>query len=538
VRPDLGEWFAVQLDGYRLRHRRLFAPPFALRAVARHRENAAQRERACEHWGPGSSVSRVTLAGPLGPLDLAVKWNHPRGLRRAVAETLRGSRAARAVVGAARVQAVGLRAPEILAVAERRRRGLLEESFLIARFADALPLPALAPALRGDRRRRRAVARALGDAIGRLHAAGLDHRDLKHSNLMAGAGDALILLDLEAVEAPWVVTLRRRVRALGQLGPTPPTCTRGCRAPIACGSCARTWRTRPGWRRAAASWRPASRRGPGAGWPSGRAGRDPTGIGSPWRPGHRGRAEPAPSPRAAPPMRLSGPLYVVGWSAVQPRFDHTEELLMLRIRHLLTLPLLALGVALGAGTAQAVSLSIPAAGCGSCGGLDLYLEVNPDGSNWDVILRYTAPSGYAANPSGLNQAGFKAVKDWTSITDFSVSWDPTAGPLVDVTANWAAPVEAVTAANSLCTNGTTSNKVCTHGFQSLAGGGVLEFRMTLVEGTLLPLEKFHIGGQRANQAGAQPGTIISEDKPIPEPSAAAAFLVGSLVIGAARRRRA
>jgi tRNA A-37 threonylcarbamoyl transferase component Bud32 len=218
VRPDLGEWFEVQQDGYRLRHRRLFSPPFALRAVARHRENAAQRERACEHWGPGSSVSRVAIAGPLGPLDLAVKWNHPRGLRRAVAETLRGSRAVRAVVGAARVRAAGLRPPEILAVVERRRRGCVQESFLIARFAaDALPLPALAPALRADRRRRRALARSLGDAIGRLHAAGLDHRDLKHSNLMVGDGDGLILLDLEAVEAPRAVGLRRRVRALGQL---------------------------------------------------------------------------------------------------------------------------------------------------------------------------------------------------------------------------------------------------------------------------------------------------------------------------------
>jgi hypothetical protein len=74
---------------------------------------------------------------------------------------------------------------------------------------------------------------------------------------------------------------------------------------------------------------------------------------------------------------------------------------MLRIRHLLTLPLLALGVAFGAGSAKAETLSIPAAGCGSCGGLDLFLDVTADGSNWDVILRYTAPSGYAANGPAL-----------------------------------------------------------------------------------------------------------------------------------------
>ena len=112
--------------------------------------------------------------------------------------------------------------------------------------------------------------------------------------------------------------------------------------------------------------------------------------------------------------------------------------------------------------------------------------------------------------------------------------DPTA-PDADTTD---APIAEGAVINEFAfdTNGTSSDKVCTHGFQNLAGGGVLEFRMTLVGGTLMPLADFHIGGQHANGPGAQPGRIISESA-IPEPSAAAAFLVGSLVIGAARRRR-
>lgn len=211
---------------------------------------------------------------------------------------------------------------------------------------------------------------------------------------------------------------------------------------------------------------------------------------------------------------------------------------MTRIRHLLTLSFFALAGLVGAAPAQAESLSIPAAGCGSCGGLDLYLEVNQVGSDFDVILRYTAPAGFAGSPDSLVQAGFLAVKDWTSISAFSVSWDPTVGGISDVTGNWAFPVEAVTAANSQCTNGTTSDKVCTYGFQDMGGGGVLEFQFTLEGGTMLSLADWHIGGQLANELTPTPGHIISESNPIPEPSAAAAFLVGSLVVGSAIRRRA
>jgi serine/threonine protein kinase len=57
----------------------------------------------------------------------------------------------------------------------------------------------------------------IGDVIGRLHAAGLDHRDLKHSNLLLTPGDEIVLLDLDSVVPPRRPGWRRRVRALGQL---------------------------------------------------------------------------------------------------------------------------------------------------------------------------------------------------------------------------------------------------------------------------------------------------------------------------------
>jgi tRNA A-37 threonylcarbamoyl transferase component Bud32 len=187
-------------------------------AIARHRENAAKRWDACEHWGPGASVSRVVLETRGGPLDLAVKWNHWRGWRAAIREALRGSRAARAARGADWLREIGLGHPESLAVAERRRFGLVSESFLITRFiTGAEPLPAAIPALRASPARRRGLAYALGELIGTLHARGLDHSDLKHSNLLLTPHDSWVLLDLDALASARKLAWRRRVRALGQL---------------------------------------------------------------------------------------------------------------------------------------------------------------------------------------------------------------------------------------------------------------------------------------------------------------------------------
>lgn len=204
-----------------LRVRRAGSLPLALveQAIARHRENAARGRDHCEHWGPASSVSRVRLAADDGTrFDLAVKWNHPRGLRRAWLERLRGSRAVRAARGADALARTGLAGPETLAIAEARRAGRIEESFLLTRFlAESVPLPVAMPALREDRARRRALARALGEVIGRLHAAGFDHRDLKHSNLLLGADGRFALLDLDSMIPPRRPGLRQRARALGQL---------------------------------------------------------------------------------------------------------------------------------------------------------------------------------------------------------------------------------------------------------------------------------------------------------------------------------
>jgi tRNA A-37 threonylcarbamoyl transferase component Bud32 len=218
VRSGSRLWCESRSGELRIAHHPDLPVESIAQAIARHRENAAKGRETCEHWGAGASVSRVVLQAHGAPLDLAVKWNHWRGPRAAIAEALRGSRAARAARGADQLRAIGLGHPESLAVAERRRLGLVSESFLIMRFvASAKPLPAVMPALRAALARRRSLACSLGDLIGTLHARGLDHSDLKHSNLLVTRHDSWVLLDLESLASPRKPVWRRRVRALGQL---------------------------------------------------------------------------------------------------------------------------------------------------------------------------------------------------------------------------------------------------------------------------------------------------------------------------------
>ena len=112
----------------------------------------------------------------------------------------------------------GVLTAEPLAVAERRRFGLTLESFLLTRFlADASPLPAALPKITEQPPRRRRLVSALGDLVGMLHAAGVDHADFKHSNLLVGPGESVALVDLDSLVPHRRLTWRRRVRALGQL---------------------------------------------------------------------------------------------------------------------------------------------------------------------------------------------------------------------------------------------------------------------------------------------------------------------------------
>jgi hypothetical protein len=204
--------------GLAIEHRADVSPEQVASAIARHAANDRAGREACEQWGPGSSVSRVTLPAEGGPRELAVKLHRWRGPRGALSDWWYGSRGARARAGRARLAASGVDSPALVAIAERRCAGFVIESWELSEFrADARPLPVALLGLAQEPRRRRALLAALGGLLGALHAAGVDHPDLKPSNLLVGGDGGLALLDLDALIPPRRLDWRRRVRALGQL---------------------------------------------------------------------------------------------------------------------------------------------------------------------------------------------------------------------------------------------------------------------------------------------------------------------------------
>jgi hypothetical protein len=199
---------------FEIRHAPEFEAELIVHAIAIHRENDARGNRACEHWAPNASVSRVVLPGSAGAeFDFAVKWCRWRGVGGGLSDAFYGSRASRSLRGAFRLAAAGIRTAEPIALVERRRFGVPIESFFVSRFLSAAtPLPAALPDIAARPAQRRALAFALGDLVGKLHAAGVDHPDFKHSNLLVGPG-----VDLDGLVPNRHPTWRRRVRALGQL---------------------------------------------------------------------------------------------------------------------------------------------------------------------------------------------------------------------------------------------------------------------------------------------------------------------------------
>lgn len=180
-----------------------------------------------------------------------------------------------------------------------------------------------------------------------------------------------------------------------------------------------------------------------------------------------------------------------------------------------------------AGSARATSLLLDSCDSMGCQGLTLFLDVTDLGGSFDIELTFNADA-YSGSRDGLNQVGFKAIQNWTSV---SLDSAPNAGWLNP-------PLEANTSSNNLCTNGTTSDKVCTHGFVDITGGGDFTWNFTVVGGTLLPTSDWHIGGQFADAAGPTNGQIISATSaPIPEPDARLAFAAGLLAIVPFLRRR-
>jgi tRNA A-37 threonylcarbamoyl transferase component Bud32 len=172
----------------------------------------------------GEEVLKADGRGRLSRLDsgrrkVVVKETPARGAPRALADALRGSPGRRAWRAGHGLRARGIGAAQPLAFLEERRRGLPGRSLVV--LEDLRPAP---DALEASRTDPEAALDALLRLVVRLHRRGVDHGDLKCTNvhLVGPAPFRAELVDLEGVRFRSALPEAARLEALAQLNASLP----------------------------------------------------------------------------------------------------------------------------------------------------------------------------------------------------------------------------------------------------------------------------------------------------------------------------
>jgi tRNA A-37 threonylcarbamoyl transferase component Bud32 len=155
----------------------------------------------------------------LGELRVVVKEGRYRGLARGLADAVRGSAGRRAWRAGHGLLARKVGAARPLAFLEERRLGIPVRSLVV--LEDLRPAP---DALEASARQPEAVALALAGLALALHRRGVDHGDLKCTNVyLAGAPPfSARLVDLEGVRFRGRLSDRLRIEGLAQLNASLP----------------------------------------------------------------------------------------------------------------------------------------------------------------------------------------------------------------------------------------------------------------------------------------------------------------------------
>ncbi|MGO9451333.1 MAG: lipopolysaccharide kinase InaA family protein [Candidatus Binataceae bacterium] len=209
----------VQRDGWTLvlADSRTLAPELreeviviALRAAAGTAGQRVRRSLHAETW--------LAKIGAAAQPDVFVKIIHrPKGLA-SLKRRLRGSPAAHVAAIVTSLRSDGFAAPLPMLWGSEAASG--REIILTARVKGVL-LPRLLREKRIDVQRTRAMLRALGTEVARLHRAGYIHGDLTPFNIVVSdeAATRFVFLDNERTRKTWLARLTRpRLRNLVQLG--------------------------------------------------------------------------------------------------------------------------------------------------------------------------------------------------------------------------------------------------------------------------------------------------------------------------------
>jgi len=197
-----------------LRVRELAAEDLAALVAAHAAAHAAGDARALQ------SDARARLSRlEIGELRVVVKESRYRGVGRGLADALRGSAGQRAWRAGHGLRARNVGAARPLAFLEERRLGVPVRSLVV--LEDLRPAP---DALEASGREPEAVALALAELALRLHRRGVDHGDLKCTNVhLAGPPPfEARLVDLEGVRFRRRLSDASRIEALAQLNASLP----------------------------------------------------------------------------------------------------------------------------------------------------------------------------------------------------------------------------------------------------------------------------------------------------------------------------
>ena len=191
--------------------------------------------------GNTAVVLRSVGSSPHGPAG-SVCWKRVRrkSWAKRWATAIRTRRPALTYAHAARLRAAGVATPRPLACTAPPRLAVHRPAWLLTEWVDdtedLFVLRRRLSDLPPDDRRRLAgrAAAAVGALLGRMHAAGASHRDLKPNNVLVrlpAAGPATAwVIDLDAVTFPPVLTRLRRRRDLARLLRDLPETPRTARA--------------------------------------------------------------------------------------------------------------------------------------------------------------------------------------------------------------------------------------------------------------------------------------------------------------------
>jgi tRNA A-37 threonylcarbamoyl transferase component Bud32 len=142
---------------------------------------------------------------------VALKRFHTRRWLSRFKDIFRPSRAARACRRASQLELAGIPSPRPLATCTVRRFGMVLRSYLLM---EEVPAAIHLFEWSGDKR---IAIHSLAQCVGRLHAAGFSHRDLKETNIVFNAAGQVTLLDVDGVRCMKAVPRRRALADLARL---------------------------------------------------------------------------------------------------------------------------------------------------------------------------------------------------------------------------------------------------------------------------------------------------------------------------------